>query len=90
VITSGSGLWASGGGSLPLMPTVTGPSASSPSAGGEGARGFQRSLAGLPAGLGSALALWSGRPPSVLPEEHFEQIADPPLLRLLREGMTQR
>jgi hypothetical protein len=32
----------------------------------------------------------SGRTPPVLPEKHFEQIANPSLLCLLREGMTQR
>jgi hypothetical protein len=32
----------------------------------------------------------SRRTPPVLPEKHFEQIANPSLLSLLREGMTQR
>jgi hypothetical protein len=34
--------------------------------------------------------LSSARTESVLAEEHFEQIANPSLLRLLREGMTKR
>jgi hypothetical protein len=40
--------------------------------------------------LDSPLALASGRTPPVLPEKHLEQIADPSLLCLLRQGMTQR
>jgi len=41
-------------------------------------------------GLGSPLVLSPRRTPPVLPEQHFEQIADPSLLCLLRQGMTQR
>jgi len=40
--------------------------------------------------LASPLALRSGRRAPVLPEEHFEQIANPPLLYLLYEGMPER
>jgi hypothetical protein len=40
--------------------------------------------------LGGPLALPSGRTPTVLPEKHFEQIANPALLYLLREGVMQR
>jgi len=56
------------------------------------AGGFQGFFPGLRVGLGSPLAIASasGRTPAVLPEKHFEQIANPSLLRLLRQGMTQR
>ena len=36
------------------------------------------------------LALPSRRTPPVLPEQNLEQIANPPLLCLLRQGMMQR
>jgi hypothetical protein len=45
-------------------------------------------LPGLRVRLGSPLALPLALP--VLPEKHFEQIADSSLLCLLRKGMTQR
>jgi hypothetical protein len=41
-------------------------------------------------GLGRRLALPPGRTPPVLPEEHFEEIANTALLNLLREGVMQR
>ena len=40
--------------------------------------------------LASPLALRSGRSAPVLPQKHVEQIANPPLLYLLYEGMTER
>jgi len=52
--------------------------------------GFECRIAGLQVRLDSPLALPSGRSPPVPPEKHFEQIANPSLLCLLREGMTQR
>ena len=41
-------------------------------------------------GLGRRLALPPGRTPPVLPEEHFEEIANTALLYLLHEGVMQR
>ena len=54
------------------------------------AGGFEACLPGLQVGLGCPLALSPRRTPTVLPEKHLEQIANPSLLRLLRQGMTQR
>ena len=50
---------------------------------------FEGFLPGLQVRLGSPLAFSSGRTPPVLPKKHFEQIANPPLLDLLGERMTQ-
>jgi hypothetical protein len=44
----------------------------------------------IAARLGRRLALPSGRTPPILPEKHFEQIANPALLCLRREGVMQR